>query len=53
MFMMKRILKLLAFAFIAVATCSCGKDNPVVDDVYDPFGDKKPSGNIDPNDKTE
>ena len=51
--MMKRILKLLAFTAIAVATCSCGKENPVIDDVYDPFGDKEPTGNIDPNDNTD
>lgn len=52
--MMKRILKLLAFAAIAAATCSCGKDNGYVDDgEYDPFGDKGNNSTIDPDDKTE
>jgi endonuclease/exonuclease/phosphatase family metal-dependent hydrolase len=51
---MKKILKLLAFAAIAAATCSCGKDNGYVDDgEYDPFGDKNDYNTIDPDDKTE
>ena len=49
---MKRTLKLLAFAAIAIATCSCGKEGYVDDGEYDPFGDKTPQWTIDPNDPT-
>lgn len=54
--MMKRILKSLAYAAIAVAVCACGKDNgPVDNDVYDPMNPDKetPGGNIKPGDDTD
>ena len=50
---MKRILKSLAYIAIAIAVCSCGKENvPADNDVYDPFGPGN-SSTIDPDDDTD